>query len=65
MLSFWMTPMNSGKFSIQCMCLVLLAIFTVTVGNALPPTAEHVPHLGKSFCHYIAVLPVILGNMKL
>lgn len=39
--------MNSGKFSIQCMCLVLLAIFTVTVGNALPAPAEHVPCLGK------------------
>jgi hypothetical protein len=29
------------------MCLVLLAIFTVTVGNALPAPAEHVPCLGK------------------
>jgi hypothetical protein len=29
------------------MCLVLLAIFTVTVGNALPAPAEHVPFLGK------------------
>jgi len=57
--------MNSGKFSIQCICLVLLAIFTVTVGNALPPTAEHVPRLGKSFCHCIALIPVITGNMKL
>jgi hypothetical protein len=44
-----MTPMKSGKFSVQCMCLVLLAIFTVTVGSALPATAASVPYLGKRF----------------
>jgi hypothetical protein len=39
--------MNSGKFSIQCTCLVLFALFTVTFGNILPAPAEHVPCLGK------------------
>jgi hypothetical protein len=28
---------------------MLLAVFTVTVGNALPAPAEHVPCLGKNF----------------
>ncbi|KAJ4447965.1 hypothetical protein ANN_09975 [Periplaneta americana] len=44
-LSFWMSPLGADRLSVLCACLVLLSLFTITIGNILPAPAEHVPCL--------------------
>ncbi|KAJ9599851.1 hypothetical protein L9F63_009891 [Diploptera punctata] len=45
MLSFWMSPENSGKMATVCVSIVLLALFITMMGNILPAPTDHVPCL--------------------
>ena len=54
MLSFWMSPENSGKIGTVCASLVLLALIIVMLGNILPAPTDHVPCLGNYQWHSIS-----------